>query len=348
MDIFFIGFRDPLFSLIIFFILIFIITLVSYWWGRYKNQEDTKKLDEFLDSFRQMPTQDELTDLISSSKISQKSWLLLAKSYYDYGDYEKSIEIYNELLKVSSLSNSKDIMFLLGRTYFKAGFLQRSKDIFLTILKDQPKMPQVLEYLLLVYESLKDYRSALDVLEPLDELNQFIQKDMIYLQILLLLDNKKLSEDKKIEQLLQIYKKNTQFQYLIFQYIFQKNPQVAWKNLSFNNLENLIDIFWFLDKKDLDFDIIAQHPYLQELYSARGDITVVDRSELFEFDLLIKLQNKASVTLSFEYICDNCKQSYPFVFYRCSYCHTLDKMRIEPSLIRDYQRDFNYESNSFQ
>ena len=101
MDMFYIGFRDPLFSVIIFFTIIFVITFFSYWWGRYRRKEDTTHLDRFLQQFRTLPTQNELKVLISKGELSEKSWLLLAASYSKNGDYEKSIEIYHEILKVT-------------------------------------------------------------------------------------------------------------------------------------------------------------------------------------------------------------------------------------------------------
>ena len=61
-------------------------------------------------------------------------------------------------------------MYLLGKTYFKAGFLERAKKLFLIILKESPRSPDVLKYLLLIYEQLKLYSKALEVIEPLEEL----------------------------------------------------------------------------------------------------------------------------------------------------------------------------------
>ena len=54
MNLFFIEFRDPLFGLIVFFTLIFVITFVSYWWGKYKYREDSKYLDKFLKDLQKL------------------------------------------------------------------------------------------------------------------------------------------------------------------------------------------------------------------------------------------------------------------------------------------------------
>jgi tetratricopeptide (TPR) repeat protein len=347
MNTFFLESRDPLVGIIIFFALVFIITFVSYWWGRYKNDEESKDIDKFLQSFHTLPSQNELNMVISSGEIAQNSWLLLANSYYKSGDYEKSIEIYSELIKVDK-KNSKETMFLLGKTYFKAGFLERSKQIFLEILKHNPRTPHALQYLLLTYEYLREYKEAFDVLEPLDELNKEVIKDTLHLKTLALLNDFSVPQEQKITKLLTIYKENFLLTYMIFEYLFRIDPKLAWKNLDTSKSELVVDILWQLDKKHLDFDIITANGYLRELYSARGDIELATSSSIFEFDLLLNLKKEADVTLSFEYLCSNCKQSYPFAFSRCSSCHNIDTQIIEFTLTKDYHKNFTQESNSFQ
>ena len=349
MNTFFIEFRDPLFSIIIFFAIIFLITFFSYWWGRYRRKEDSRHLDKFLRQFRALPSKDELKILIGSGELSEKSWLLLAHSYFKNGDYEKSIDIYNEMLRVTNSSNKKETMFLLGRTYFKAGFLERAKQIFLEILKNSPRTPQALHYLLLVYEQMRDYKAALDVLEPLDELNEDITNDSAYLKSLALLNNTQLSVEEKTAKLLEIYSQTHQLTYLVFEYLFRVNPKLAWENFDSSKSELLTDILWRLNFKDLNLDIISQNSYLRELYSARGDINTATGSSIFEFDLLIGLKGSSvNATLNFEYICTSCKQTYPFVFHRCSSCHAIDSARVEWDVAKDYHKDFSEENNSFQ
>ncbi len=348
MNIFFLEFRDPLFSVIVFFALIFIITFLSYWWGRYRRREDYKHLDKFLKQFRALPTKDELSSFISGGELPQKSWLLLASSYSKNGDYEKSIEIYNEILKLSDDQNQKEIMFLLGKTYFKAGFLERSKQIFLEILKKSPRTPQALEYLLLVYEYMKDYKSAIEVLEPLDELKKDVKADKAYLRSLELLNDTTIDLEDKIQKLIAIYKESHQATYMVFEYLFRVNPKLAWENFDSSKSNKMVDILWNIDKEDLDFSIIAQNSFLRELYTARGDVDFSAKSSVFEFDVLINLEEKANATLSFEYICDNCKQLYPFSFHRCTSCHTIDTIGVEITLSKNYTQEFTQENNSFQ
>jgi len=348
MNSFFIEFRDPLFGIIVFFVIVFLITISSYWWGKFKNKEHTKSLDNFLNDFKKVPSSKDMEHLISKGEMSEKSWLLLATLYSKNGDYEKSIEIYSELIKISDKKNVVEIMYLLGRTYFKAGFLERSKKIFLTILKDNPRSPKVLHNLLLVYEYMKDYDNALDVLEPLDELKDDVELDAQYLKTMKIIYSSDMSTEQKAEKLLEIYKRSGNLTYMIFEYLFRVKPDFAWKNLDASKSEKLTDLFWGINKKDLDFDIISKNGYLRELYSARGDISDVNKSDVFEFDVLINLGKKTNATLSFEYICDNCKHVYPFAFNRCANCHSIDSLSIEFSLVKDFNREYCEENNSFQ
>ncbi|OIP55617.1 MAG: hypothetical protein AUK54_03680 [Helicobacteraceae bacterium CG2_30_36_10] len=348
MNSFFIEYRDPLFGIIVFFALIFVITFSSYWWSRYKRQEDYRHLDKFLRQFRSLPSQEELKVLITSGELSEKTWLLLAHSYAGNGDYEKSIGIYNELLKVGDKANYRDTMFLLGRTYFKAGFLERAKQVFLEILKNHPRTPQALTYLLLVHEYMREYELALEILEPLDELNKPIESDGAYLHSLILINDTNLTSQEKAEKLLCIYKSTHRLTYMVFEYLFRINPKLAWENFDSSKCHLLVDILWHVDKKDLDLDIIAKNGYLRELYTARGDIELSSKSSVFEFDVMINLKNKANATLAFEYICAECKQIFPFGFNRCSNCHAIDSSIVEFSLTKNYHRNSSEENNSFQ
>jgi len=345
MDTFFLEYRDPLFSVIIFFVFVFLITFISYWWGRYRANQDNKHLDKFLKQFHSAPSSSELKILIKRGDLSQKSWLILAHAYSDNGEFEKSIEIYTELLKNK---NSKEILFLLGKTYFKAGFLQRAKTVFLEILENNPRTPEALQYLLLVYEQMRDYESACDVLTPLEELNQDILTQSSYLKIMIILNDTNLSSQEKVNKLIDVYNSTNSNTHIIFEYLFKVDTKVAWKNLDTTKSELLLDVLWLVDTKDLDLDIITQSSYLMELYTARGDLNLAKKSEVFEFDILINLHSKSDATLSFEYVCQNCKQVSPFAFSRCSKCHTVDSSTIELSLVKDYYRNFSEENNSFQ
>jgi tetratricopeptide (TPR) repeat protein len=348
MGSFFIEFRDPLFSIIILFAIIFVISFFSYWWGRYKTKDNYKYLDEFLQKFHKLPNENELREIIKKSNLSQKSWLFLAKTYINNGDFEKAIEIYSELLNIDKdKQNTKEIMFLLGKAYFKAGFLGRSRDVFLEILKKFPRTPQALHYLLLVYEQTREYNLALEVLEPLQELDEDISKEKLYLKVISLLNAYNIDEDLKKNELIFLYREEKQLHRMIFEYLFRVDPKLAWKEFDIGNSKELADIFWQLPKESCDFDIISQNDFLKELYTAKGYIKEAKKSDIFELDILIKLENKVDADIKFEYICDKCKVTYPFSFYRCSSCHEIDSVVLEYNLEKDHTKEISEESNSF-
>ena len=340
----FIEFRDPLFGIIIFFSLVFVIALVSYWWGRFKRKEESRYLNSFMNIFDSMPTEQELKKLINSKAISSKSALIMAQTYFQNGDYEKCIEIYLIIIEMQKDPvEKKETLFLLGRTYFKAGFLERAQEIFLQILKQFPRTPKALRYLLIIYEKMHQFDKALEVLEPLDELGIDNRKDRIYLQCVSIIRSAEYGVDEKAELLLALYKEHHILSYLIFEYLFRFSPQMAWENLDMGEAQRIVDILWNAREAEANLDIIHTNSYLRELFSAKGLELSVTESNLFEFDVLIKLNvaDQSGATLQFDYLCGECKQIYPFAFHRCPNCNGIDTVVTEMLLTKDH-----FEENS--
>lgn len=344
MNSLFIEFRDPLFGIIIFFSLIFVIALISYWWARFKRKEDSHYLNKFMDVFNSMPTEQELKTLVTSDVISDKSALIMAQTYYQNGNYEKCIEIYLIMLEVQKDANEKkETLYLLGKTYFKAGFLERSQEIFLQILKQFPRTPKALRYLLIIYEKMHQFDKALEVLEPLDELGLDNTKDRVYLQCVSVIRSAEYGVDEKAQLLLELYQEHHLLSYLIFEYLFRFTPALAWKNLDLGEAERIVDILWNAREAEANLDIISSNSYLRELYSAKGTELLAQESNIFEFDVLIKLNmaDQSGATLQFDYLCGECKQIYPFSFHRCPNCHSIDSVVTEVLLTKDH-----FEANS--
>ena len=343
----FIEFRDPLFGIIVFFVLIFIVAMFSYWWGRYKLKVDDKTLERFASQFHKLPSEKELKSLIHGGGLSEKSWLLLAHTYEKEGDFEKAIEIYQALIEFQKESDTRrETMLLLGQVYFKAGFLERSKEIFLQILKAKPRTSQALEQLLSVYEYLQEYSHALEVLEPLEELGTDAGKDKLYLKVVALIRDKTIDTQEKVTILIKQYKEHHQLSYLIYEYLFRHDIASAWKALELSECERISDILWQLSEESLDLDIIANSSFLSELFTAKGFVNLAKGSSIFELDVLIKLRlaQEPCATLQFEYLCQGCKQVFPFAFHRCPSCHGIDTIMCETLLTKD----FIEENHSFQ
>ena len=344
----FIEFHDPLFSILILFWIIFTISLFSYWWGRYRKREDYRYLDRFLEQFHTLPPKEDLRALVRQGGLSVRSWLFLADAYARSGEYERAIEIYSEILRLESVAQERrEIMFLLGKTYFKAGFLGRSRDVFLEILKKSPRTPQVLRYLVLVYEYMRDYQAALEVLEPLDLLGEDIAKERCYLELLALLQDPNINTQRRKEEVLAHYKRYRMFDRMVFEYLFSIDAKLAWESIELDRVELLADILWQLDRELIDLDIIARSEFLKELYSARGYVKEAKGSKIFELDLLIRLPQDAAATIGFEYICKECKMLFPIGFHRCSNCHALQSVALEYTLVRSYERGVDEAGDSF-
>jgi tetratricopeptide (TPR) repeat protein len=334
----FIETRDPLFGIIVFFALIFVITFFSYWWGRYKAKDDHRYLDDFINGFNSKSHEIEVKELICSGNISTSAALILASTHMKQGDYEKSIGVYGSIIEAEKDPlQRKKTLILLGKAYIKAGFLERAKEVFLKILKNEPRTPEALHALLLVYDQLKDYKKALEVLEPLHELNQDIQSEKLYLECAYLMQQKSLSEEKKLEALLLVYKQDASFAYLIFEYLFKTNSNAAWQHLRSSDYARLSDILWYLPKEKLSMEIIASHHYLREFFTAKRVCDLANSSTIFELDILIKLHhaNHSGATLQFEYLCKRCKHLFPFSFHRCPNCHSINTVIPEMILTKD-------------
>ncbi len=330
--------RDPLFGIIVFFALIFVITFFSYWWGRYKAKDDSKYLDNFMKDLSTISSDGDIKNIICGANVSNRSWLILAQSYIQQGEYDKAIEIYQSILEVEkNTQQQQNIAILLGTAYFKAGFLERSKAIFLKVLKHAPRTPNALYALLLVYDRLKEYKKALDVLEPLQELDEAISHEKRYLECAYLLQQQHLSQEEKTQKLLTIYTQSNSLAYLVFEYLFQTDAALAWSHLKPADFARVSDILWHLPHEKLDMETLSAHTYLRELFTAKGTFELANSSTIFELDILIKLQHsrQQGACLQFEYLCQQCKHIFPFSFQRCPNCHCIDSVMPEMLLTKD-------------
>lgn len=347
MDTFFIEFRDPLFGIVVFFILLFILSFLSYWWGRYKAAKEHRDLESFLGKFESLEEGEKLSEQVQTNSLTSESWLMLAQCFEHQGNYEKSVEIYHALLsKNRDPLFQKDALLLLGKSFFKAGFLERSRQTFLQILANAPRTPQALHFLILIYEQLQQYDNALEVMESLEELSPQSKAERIYLECRILMGDHRLSLDEKADRLIQIYQQHRRMGYMIYEWLFTYRPLVGWKHFDQSLSERLSDVLWRIADDNLDLDIIASNTYLRELYSAKGSLSLAEESTIFELDTLIALRqcSSAKATLQFEYGCHECKQVSFLPFHRCPNCHAIDSVETIMSLSKERFE----ENNSLQ
>ncbi len=341
MDNFYIGYRDPLFGIIVFFLLVFIISFTNYWWGIYKNKDEEESIKKFIKKFQIENEDNEYKIIFEDKNLTLDTIVLLAKSYEKIGQYEKSISIYLYALTIYKKRREKQsILFLLGKVYLRVGFLQRAREIFIQVLRISPRHEESLKYLTITYELLKEYKKAKEVIDALDELGVNIEKEKIYIDALNI-KNENTSTEKKEEKLYKLASlKATQRIY--FEFILKQNDKIDFTKIEKFDLKNLFDLFWSLSIDRFDLNFVKKHKFLMDILSARGVIKKTDESEIFELEILKNLQTTKykKADIGFEYLCNNCKNSYPFYFSRCPNCHNMESIKILPNLIKK-----NYEKN---
>lgn len=344
---FFIEYRDPMFGLIILFAAIFVISFVNYWWSAYKSKEEKQGIEEFIKRFEIVSDEDEYKNLLKDHSIPVESLALLANGYVKSGSFEKAIGLYLLALeRTKNREQKKYILTELGKTYFKAGFLRRSSDVFLESLKLHPRNEESLKYLGVNYEKLKEYDKAIEVLDSLEELGASVDEQRNYLQALQIIYDYKLSDTKKLKKLYAMRKVAPFIDRKIFEFwqmSNQKPPMDIFESLDHNSM---IDILWSVDPGWIDIASCSE-PILQEISNARGlSEHDLDTYTVFEFEVLSRLRKSGMLeaTINFEFICLTCKHTFPVHFYRCPNCQSIGTAAIEPLITKEH-----YEANiSFQ
>ena len=336
MNSFFIEYRDPLFGIIILFAVIFVISFANYWWGVFKSKEEKDSIKKFIKKFEIISDEEEYKKLLQDSNIPIESLVLLADAYGKSGDYEKSINIYLTALKrVKGRDKKEYILSSLGKTYFKAGFLRRGADIFLESLRLHPRNEESLKYLTVVYERLKEFDKAKEVLDALEELGAVVKKQKLYIESLQVSEDLKISSAKKREKLRELSKKEKFLQRKYFEFMQQNRLDITEELNSFD-LKNLTDLLWFSDEKWLDLLKISQ-PIAKQIAMAKGLIDFENlEGGIFSLAVMGALKKEGSVKadLNFHYMCSECKNVYPLYFYRCPNCLAIGSGKIQSDVVK--------------
>lgn len=340
------DYRDPIFGVIAIFLLIFIVSFLTYTFNLIKEKNSRKSYKKLLRQFElNTLKEDDYIHLYNTYNLPFDSILLVASYFNKKGQSSKAINIYLSLLKhISSRIQKEEILELLGTTYYKNGFMQRAKDIYLKILKFSPHNVHALNFLLLVNEKLKDYTKCLEILESLNELNENTIRDYIYLNTLKIIDDPILSIEEKISELNKIVRINKVVERLYLDFLLKNNKKYFFDNIQLFNLHKIIDILWYIDKKDIDFKLLDNNNFVKELYCAKGYINKDIPSDIFEFSVMIAInqyKRDLNLDLDFTYTCTSCKKNFPIYNNRCYSCNDILTFKVTPTLIKGY-----YEKNS--
>ena len=190
MDYFSLVYKDPLFSIIIIIAIITLVAIADYTKNRYKQKIKKQSLSDFVKNFENYGTDEKISSLLDISKYPISTLTFIADIYVQNGNFSEAIKIYLTILdKTQNLGKKIQVLELLGVTYYKAGFMQRAKNIFIEILKNNPRNTKVLLLLVQTYEILGEYKNALSVVSCLEELDEKVDEVKKYIQILILIND---------------------------------------------------------------------------------------------------------------------------------------------------------------
>ena len=312
-------YRDPLFNIIIFLTLIVITILITNFLGSLKQKNKIKHLKEFMEKFNFLDDK-EVKSLVSDN-VSTNALLLLALGFEKEGNYEKSLNIYLVLLENSSPQEKFTILQNMAEVYFKAGFLHKSREALLEILRAYPRKLEALELLFIVDDKLKNYDEMENIIEILEELEQNVKKEKAYLYF----QQARFNQDKnKIKEL---YKEYPILKRDYVQYFLYENPKEIFDNVNEEDVYEMLDIFWQSDNLPLKNEAFMQ------IQAAKKELTTTIISPIFELEVLKHLP-KNLADLEFEYICTNCKHIFPLYEERCPHCKELFSFKIETSIVK--------------
>ncbi len=339
LNIEYLDYRDPIVGIVIFFIFIFIASFLTYSFGLYKEKKIRLEYRKLLKRFELGNLKEEdYIHLYSTYNLPFDSILLVASTYLNKGQYNKAISVYLTLLEhVKDKAKEEELLELLGSTYFKSGLLQRSKDIYLKILKFSPRNKVALKSLLLIFQSLKEFYKAEEVLDALEELDEFLIQERIYIKVLQIINAPLLSFEDKSNQLYNNFTANKKLERLVVEFLLKFNKELFWKNIEQFNILKIIDLLWYLDFEDINFDKVNNIKILQDIYSAKGYINHSKHSDQFELSVLISVNNsssKVNIDLNFEFLCSKCKKSHPIFSSRCPHCQEILTFIVEPKLAK--------------
>lgn len=327
MDFFFIEYRDPIFGLIVLFSVLLLVAIFSYFWGVFSLKDQKNSIDKFVNKFQSQSNLDQkYQDMLIRLDIDSGSLNALAGIFARSGEFNKAIAIYLIALQKAITKSQKELIFLnLGKAYLKAGFMQRSIEVFLEAIKISPKNIDALSHLGLGFEKLRLHDKSLEVLDALQEQGVDVAQEIAYTKALKL-KNSQMEFEQKVAKMAKFANDFKLVSRMILELFIINGKDVNLINIK-PDLAHCLDILYLND------GVLDDDEY-KELYGAKG----LNNAQITDFNLnLLKVakDNNLNATLSFSYICKECKGSYPLFFYRCNHCARLGSCAIIPNVIKE-------------
>ena len=314
------------------------ISIVTYVWGAYSQQKEKSTLRRFLEKFESAECALD-TSTMPFDTAMFNPLVLLAKAFENSGEYHKAINIYLYLIKhTNNPIDKEELMERLGQTYLRAGFLERARAIFSEILHKRPRNKKVLYELGIVYEMMRKYDKALEMIEPLKVLGEETHALEKFLYFEKVIADKHILPQEKVTIISQLLDEEPALYRPIIALLFRLDIPTAWSKIDDDSLHSILDILWFLPYSQLDMDLISQNNSLVAIYFAKGYLLEpAQKCGIFTIDLLASARVNGleeDGDLLFSYLCTKCKQSFPVPFSRCPNCLALNKMELEEEIVK--------------
>lgn len=282
------------------------------------------------DNFNFYELDNNLNEALNFSKTPKETLIVIAQIYIQSGNFDDAIKIYLAILdKTSDLKAKIELFELLGSAYYKAGFMQRAKGIFIEILKFNPRNTNALLLLMQTYETLGEYANALEVISCLEEIEgvEKLKNVKSYIKMLILTNDSLMSSQVREREILK--HKTPLTTKLALQYFLSHNTIRFWELITqCKSVDNYIDLLWNLPQTKMN--IVKSHKQIADIYRAKGLICDDEECSIFELEVLRSLHKYSHQKgdLGFKYKCTSCQSIFPFEAYRCPNCHEVGEMSV--------------------
>ncbi|RDU71644.1 hypothetical protein CQA66_05960 [Helicobacter aurati] len=340
-------YRNPIFGVMILFAIVLVIIIadsVKVAYAKKKKRESLEKLSKNFDSFN---LQQNISVFMKHVANPTTTIMRIAETYCQAGNYQQTIAMCQVLSEHTNNTNQKiEILEMLAKGYYKAGFLQRAKSVLVEVLRISPYNSEALISLMQTCESLGEYQEALEALYCLEELQyqavltevigNRIAKNKNYLKAMKVISNPKLSLETQQEQLLEIYDRDASLHSLILRHLKIYNVTLFWeKILHCQDVYLCIDVLWHFEPYEIPFHCIQVNSAIMDIYRAKGYIKEykIIRDITLESLQLLNQHSKLQGDLDFSYSCNSCGSITPFYSYRCATCDEIGEVRVNFALV---------------
>lgn len=335
-------YRNPIFGILVLLLIILLIVFTDSFRTKQAKKKKKELLNNLGKNFENITLDRSIKEFVQHVKHAMPTLMTIAQTYSKAGNYEQAIAIYKILNEYQTdIATKTQILESLGESYYKAGFLERSKMIFTEILRNDAHNIQVLHFYLLTCENLKQYDEAIKALDCMEEIYLAHTTHSYnatkfhhirnYLKVMQLSSDYRISLETQQEKLLEIYNEDESLRGLILRHFYIYSSNLFWECLL--HIEDVLpytDILWYIKEHEIPFNFLQYHVSILNVYRAKGyvkDYVAIDHFAL-EVLQVLRLYSHIRGDLEFTYSCTSCGGKSPFYSYRCLICEEVNTINL--------------------